>query len=310
MTVYDAMRPLLPEGLVLANEPMSRHTSFKIGGPAEVYVTPENSQQLAEIWQACQLKGYPVTVLGDGCNVLVADEGIKGVVITTNRMNHIEADAPFLTAGSGTKMARLAETACKAGLKGLEFASGIPGTVGGGVFMNAGAYGHEMKDVCESVDVLLPDGNVLTYPRESLGLSYRTSRFQGEKCIITAVKFKLAPGNPEEIRAHMNDLNSRRRASQPLSYPSAGSAFKRPAQEGFYASRMVDECGLKGFTVGGAQVSEKHAGFIINTGNATAADVIGLMEAVREKVHKTYGIWLTPEVQMLGFVPADEGGID
>jgi len=299
MTVYDTIRPLLPKGLVLADEPMSRHTSFKIGGPAEVYATPENTHQLKQIWQACLNKGYPVTILGDGCNVLAADEGIKGVVIATNRMNQIEVNAPYLTAGSGTKMARMAETACKAGLAGLEFASGIPGTVGGGVFMNAGAYGQDMQAVCESVEALLPDGSLISYPREQLGFSYRTSRFQKERAIITSATFKLTPANPEDIRAKMALLNNRRRESQPLSYPSAGSAFKRPAKEGLYASKMIDDCGLKGFTIGGAQVSEKHAGFIINTGNATAADVKNLMEAIRDKVHKAYGVWLEPEVQMI-----------
>ena len=301
MTIYDAIRPLLPTGLVLADEPMARHTSFKIGGPAEVYVTPENTQQLSTIWQACQQAGHPITVLGDGCNVLVADEGIKGVVIATNRMNNIETNAPYITAGSGTRLARLAETACKAGLAGLEFASGIPGTVGGAVFMNAGAYGYEIKDICESVEVLQPDSRILSYARKLLGFGYRTSRFQYENTVITAARFKLAPGNPEDIRAKMNDLNSRRRNTQPLDYPSAGSAFKRPAKEGVYAAKLIEDSGLKGFTVGGAQISEKHAGFIVNKGNATAADVQALMKAVREKVHQASGIWLEPEVQLLGF---------
>jgi len=299
MTVFDTVSSLLPKGLVHANEPMSRHTSFKIGGPAEVYVTPENTCQLTEIWQACLHAGYPITVLGGGCNVLVADEGIKGVVIATSRMCHIETNAPYITAGSGTRLARLAETACKAGLSGLEFAHGIPGTVGGAVFMNAGAYGYNIQDVCESVEVLKLDGTIESYPRQELGFSYRTSRFQGENEIITGATFKLTPGNPEVIRAKINELNSRRREKQPLCYPSAGSTFKRPAQEGFYASKMIDECGLKGLSVGDAQVSEKHAGFIVNKGNATAADVLALMESVQEKVHKAYGIWLEPEVQII-----------
>jgi len=302
MTVYDTISPLLPQGLVLADEPMSRHTSFKIGGPAEVYVTPEDTYQLTIIWQACLQQGFPITVLGGGCNVLAADEGIKGVVITTNRMNQIEddTDAQCIKAGSGTKLARLAETACKSGLAGLEFAHGIPGTVGGAIFMNAGAYDGNMQAVCESVEVLQPDGNLLLHGRSELCFGYRASRFQSENVIITSAIFKLAKGNPDEIRTKINNLNSRRREKQPLCYPSAGSAFKRPAEEGFYASKMIDKCGLKGLTVGGAQVSKKHAGFIINTGNATAADVIALMEAVKDKVHKAYGIWLEPEVQLLG----------
>jgi len=280
---------------------MSRHTSFRIGGPAEVYVTPENTRQLHTVWQACRQAGIPVTVLGDGCNVLAADSGIKGVVVATALMNQVQVDAPFITAGSGTKLARLAETACKTGLAGLEFASGIPATVGGAVYMNAGAYKSEIKDVCESVEVLLPDGNIATYERGLLGFGYRTSRFQNEDEIITAARFKLTPGCPDEIRATMNDLNNRRRTTQPLDYPSAGSAFKRPAKEGYYAAKLIDDNGLKGFTIGGAQVSEKHAGFIINKGNAKASDVLALMKAVQEKVYKSSGIWLEPEVQMLGF---------
>lgn len=301
MTVYDNIRSLLPQGMVLADEPMSRHTSFKIGGPAEVYVTPENTMQMSTIWEACQEAGYPITILGAGCNVLVADEGIKGVVVTTKRVNQIKIEAPFITVGSGAKLAGLADAACKAGLAGLEFASGIPGTVGGAVYMNAGAFNSDMQAVCESVEVLLPDGRVLNYARKLLDFGYRASRFQGENTIITAARFKLAPGKSEEIEAKMNDLNNRRRITQPLSYPSAGSAFKRPAIEGQYASKLIDEAGLKGFTIGGAQVSEKHTGFIINKGNATAADVLALMEAIKEKVYTSSGIWLEPEVQMIGF---------
>jgi len=290
--------------MVFANEPMSRHTSFKIGGPAEVYVTPENNLQMSEVWKACLQAGYPMTVLGGGCNVLVADKGIKGVVIATNRMNHTSVANACITAGCGTKLARLADAAYNAGLAGLEFVSGIPGTVGGAVFMNAGAFGHNIQDVCESAEVLLPDGNIVSYTCEQINFGYRASRFQTENAIITSATFILTPSKPEEIKAKTLKLNTHRRDSQPLCYPSAGSAFKRPAKEGFYAAKLIDDCGLKGFTIGGAQVSEKHAGFIVNKGNATAADVLALMEAIREKVHSAYGIWLEPEVQMLG-----EGGI-
>jgi len=300
MTIFNTLRPLLPEGLVLADEPMHRHTSFKIGGPAEVYVTPRDTTQLAKIWQACKER-YPVTVIGGGCNVLVSDKGIKGVVIATKSMNEIKIDGHTIKAGSGTRLSALADAACKAGLGGLEFIAGIPGTVGGAVFMNAGAYKHETKDVCESATALLPDGEIVCYKQDDLALGYRTSRFQNQTAIITEASFRLAPCDPEEIRAIVNDLNSRRRSTQPLCYPSAGSAFKRPSQLDTYAARLIDENGLKGFTVGGAQVSEKHAGFVINTGNATAADVLALLEAVRQKVHQASGIWLEPEIQMLGF---------
>jgi len=301
MSAYNTIYPLLPEGLVLADELMSRHTSFKIGGPAEVYVTPKNTHQLATVWQACQKAGYPVTVLGGGCNVLVSDQGIKGVVIATGQMNEIKTQGTRIVAGSGTSLSKLAEAAYKAGLSGLEFASGIPGTVGGAIYMNAGAYEYEIKDICEAVTVLLPCGEVKTYKKEALALSYRTSRFQNETAIITEGEFNLTPKPSEEIRAKMIGLNTRRRSTQPLGDPSAGSTFKRPPIKDKYAARLIDEAGLKGFTIGGAQVSEKHAGFVINTGNATAADVLALMEAVKEKVYASSGIMLEPEVQMLGF---------
>jgi len=301
MTAYDVICPLLPLGLVLANEPMCRHTSFKIGGPAEVFVTPCNSGQLADVWQACQKAGYSVTVLGGGNNVLVSDAGVRGVVITTGQMNEIKIDGVTITAGSGTKLCKLAEAACKAGLGGLEFAHGIPGTVGGAVYMNAGAYYHEIRDVCESVTVMLPCGEIVCYKKEALALGYRTSRFQNETAIILEASFRLEIKNPNEIRDKMDDLMVRRRSTQPLNKKSAGSTFKRPAVQDKYAARLIDESGLKGFTIGGAQVSDKHAGFVINTGSATAADVLALMDAVREKVHADSGIWLEPEVQMIGF---------
>ena len=303
MTIYNTISQLLPTGLTLPNEPMSRHTSFKIGGPAEVYAMPETTSQLQQIWQACLKNNWPVTVLGGGCNVLVSDAGIKGVVIATGNMKqiHIDHDAQTITAGSGTRLGTLAEAACKAGLSGLEFASGIPGTVGGAVYMNAGAYGHEIKDVCEAVQALLPTGETPLYERAQLGLAYRTSRFQSTNEIITAATFRLTPKNPEEIRAYTTELNNRRKQSQPLDYPSAGSAFKRPAIQGVYAARLIDDHGLKGLTIGGAQVSEKHAGFIINKAGATANDVTNLIAKIQETIQAKSGIKLEPEVQLLGF---------
>ncbi|MCL2361343.1 MAG: UDP-N-acetylmuramate dehydrogenase [Defluviitaleaceae bacterium] len=300
--MFNDIRQLLPTSLVLANEPMAKHTSFKIGGPAEVFVTPKDTTQLAAIWKTCLEKGYPVTILGGGNNVLVSDDGIKGVVITTTRMNKIQINENEITAGSGTKLHILADTAKEIGLSGLEFAHGIPGTVGGAVFMNAGAYNHETKDVCEKVIAMLPNGEVITHAKESLAFGYRKSRFQKETAIITEAKFRLSPKSPDEIKAYMDHLMTKRRDTQPLDKKSAGSTFKRPNEPNRYAARMIDECGLKGFTIGGAQVSEKHAGFVINTGNATAADVLNLMATVKEKVHAATGIWLEPEMQMLGFM--------
>ena len=301
MTAFNTISSLMPTGRVLSNESMARHTSFKIGGPAEVFVTPQNTAQLAAVWQACQKAGYPVTVLGGGNNVLVSDAGIKGVVIVTSQMNEIKIEGSIITAGSGTKLCKLAETACNAGLSGLEFAHGIPGTVGGAVYMNAGAYNGEIRNVCESVTVLLPNGEVVCYKKDSLAFGYRTSRFQKEAAIITETSFNLTPKGSDEIKEKMDDLMARRRRTQPLNKKSAGSTFKRPAVPDKYAAKLIDESSLKGFTVGGAQVSTKHAGFVINTGSATAADVLALMEAVREKVYADSGIWLEPEVQMMGF---------
>jgi len=312
MKIYNAVSQLLPKNLVLANEPMSCHTSFKIGGPAEVYTMPENAKQASDIWQLCQKEGFPLTVVGDGCNVLVSDDGIKGIVLATSRMNHITKGITpptssnqtnisdnCIIAGSGTKLSKLAEAACNAGLSGLEFASGIPGTVGGAVYMNAGAYGSEIKDVCTSVEALHTNGEIANHTQ--LGFAYRSSRFQNEDAIITSATFCLTKKNTEQIREKMTNLNARRRESQPIGSKSAGSTFKRPAVKDKYASKLIDEHGLKGYTIGGAQVSTKHAGFVINTGNATAKDVLALIAMIQEKIYAQTGIWLEPEVQMLGF---------
>jgi len=330
MTAYETILPLLPEGHVQKNEPMSRHTSFKIGGPADVFATPTNTHELAALWKTCLERGYPITVLGGGCNVLVSDTGIRGVLITTTKMDNITVKSPtpsassqqnvhqiptpedstnnhcptndrYITAGSGTKLAKLADAAYKAGLSGLEFASGIPGTVGGAIYMNAGAFGHEIKDICESVTVLNPTGDTTTYPKETLALGYRASRFQKENTIITEATFKLPPGNPDKIKARTNELNTHRKTTQPLDKPSAGSTFKRPSRPNTYASKLIADNNLKGLTIGGAMVSQKHAGFIINKDNATAIDVLTLMEAIQDKIYKATGIMLEPEVQLLGF---------
>jgi len=299
--MYDIFKTLMPANLVLFNEPMRGHTSFKIGGAADVFVTPETPLQLTAVWKACLERGLPVIVLGGGNNVLVSDAGIRGVVIATGKMTEITVSGMSINAAAGATMGKLADTACKAGLSGLEFAHGIPGTVGGGVYMNAGAYRGEMKDVCTKVTALLPDGETVCYNKADLGLAYRTSRFHNEDAIILKAEFSLTPKPQEEIRATMDDLKTRRRDSQPIEERSAGSTFKRPKVEGMYAARMIEDCGLKGFTIGGAQVSTKHSGFVINIGNATAEDVLRLMDAVQEKIHAQTGIWLEPEVELLGF---------
>jgi len=295
MTPIEAIKPLLND--ILENEPMSNHTSFKIGGNAEVLARPKTTEELSKIWQACRQHDIPFAILGDGTNVLVADEGIRGVVVLTNKMIQLKIDGDRIIAAAGVRLAKLAETACKAGLAGLAFASGIPGTVGGAVYMNAGAYGHDISNVCESVKIQTLAETVIQ-PVEQMHFGYRQSKVQEGNQLILETTFKLTPSDPEKIRKEMTDLNHQRREKQPLDFPSAGSAFKRP--DGHFASKLIQDSHLKGFQIGDAQVSEKHAGFIINKGNATAKDVKDLIEAVRQKVYGNFGVWLEPEIRMLG----------
>lgn len=294
MMPFKAISPLLTD--VQENEPMSRHTSFKIGGPAQVLARPKTTEELINIWNTCHNENIPLTILGDGTNMLVADEGLKGVVVLTNKMNEVKINGTIITAAAGVRLAKLAEEACKENLAGLAFASGIPGTVGGAVYMNAGAYGHEIKDFCQTVQ-MLDNGKSVIVPVEQMGFGYRKSMVQEGRMLVLEATFKLTQGNANEIREEMKNLNNKRRASQPLDYPSAGSTFKRP--EGYFAGKLIEDCGLKGFSIGGAQVSEKHAGFVINKGGATAKDVRDLIEAIRQRVHDRFGVWLEPEVRVL-----------
>lgn len=280
-------------------ELLCRHTSFQIGGPVAVMVFPESQEQMEEIFRLSrQYQAVPM-VLGAGTNVLSPDEGLDALVIETKTgLNTIrDLGDGALEADSGVTMARLATFAMERGFSGLEFAHGIPGTVGGGVYMNAGAYGGEMGQVVTGATVMDPDGTVRELGREELDLSYRHSRFMEENCVILRVRVQLENGERDEIRARMTELMNRRRASQPLEYPSAGSTFKRP-KEG-YAAALIEAAGLKGLTVGGAQVSEKHAGFVINRGRATCRDVLELMGQVQEAVYEHSGIRLEPEVRVL-----------
>jgi len=301
MTFIDALTRLQIEMLV--EEPMSRHTSFRIGGPAEIMVMPKSTEEFLRVWENCKQHEIPLTVLGDGTNVLVADEGIRGVIVVTNKMNGIEKDGELIRAQAGARLSKVAEVACKAGLDGFAGASGIPGTVGGAVFMNAGAYDYCTSDFCQHVSLLVEDSQglaIVVKSAEEMEFGYRKSIIQQgqSRMFVLDATFKLTPGDPAAIRAKMHELNTKRRNSQPLEFPSAGSAFKRP--EGHYAGALIRNSGLKGFTIGGAQVSEKHAGFIINTGGATAKDVLDLVEAVRQKVFADAGVWLEPEIRILG----------
>jgi len=295
--IFDMVKPLLPD--ILPEEPMAKHTTFRIGGPAEVLARPQSTEELIQLWAFCHNNHIPITVLGDGSNVLVSDKGIRGVVIVTNKMNAITVHENSITAQTGVRLAKLADTAASKNLSGLAFASGIPGTVGGAVFMNAGAYEHAIHEVCESVTLLkIGESKPIFLPKAQMEFGYRKSIVQQGGWLILEAEFQLQPGDETAIRAIMTELNGKRRQSQPLEFPSAGSTFKRP--KGYYAGKLISDSGLKGFSIGGAQVSEKHAGFVINKGGASAKDVLDLMEAVRQKVHKNYGVWLEPEVQIIG----------
>ncbi len=280
-------------------EPMSAHTTFKIGGNADVLVTVNTVEELRTVTAACKESNTPCMILGNGSNLLVSDDGIEGAVIVLDGdFKEITADGTILTAGAGAKLSRLCSAAWEHSLSGLEFAYGIPGTVGGAMFMNAGAYGGEMKDVALSVTALTADGEIKEYSAEELNLGYRTSVFKTNGSMILFSKFALHSGDKAEIKARMDDVMSRRKCKQPLEYPSAGSVFKRPV--GAFAGTLIEQCGLKGKTIGGAQVSEKHAGFIINIGGATCDDVMNLVKLVQDTVKAETGFDLEREIIRTG----------
>jgi len=291
----------LPDMKVVCDEPMSRHTTFRVGGPAKRMAFPASGEQLVLLLHFARESGARPLVIGNGSNLLAPDEGLDRLIIDTSQaLNRIgPGTAPHtVTAAAGATLARVADFACKQGLTGLEFAHGIPGTVGGGVCMNAGAYGGEMKQAVRGVSVLFPEEGVRFLSNEEMDFGYRRSLLSDRPdAVVLSAEFALAPGDPETIRAQMQDLLARRKASQPLEYPSAGSTFKRPA--GYFAGTLIDQCGLKGLAVGGAQVSEKHAGFVINAGGATAADVLALIRQVQEHVFGETGVRLEPEVKII-----------
>ena len=290
----DRCPGLTPEEQV----PLSGYTSFAIGGPAAVLVQPENAGELAACLAVCAEAGQTPVILGSGTNVLAPDEGLDRVVIRTRGLEQVTVTGDgLIRADCGLSLARLAKFAWDRGLAGLEFAQGIPGTVGGGVLMNAGAYGGEMAQVCTAVRFLGMDGSTRVFRGPDLGFGYRGSVFQSLDGVIVSAEFRLEPGDPREIKARMDDLAARRRASQPLELPSAGSTFKRPATG--YAAAMIDQAGCKGLRVGGAAVSEKHAGFVVNLGGATAGDVRELMAQVQRRVFDRFGVELEPEVRFL-----------
>lgn len=289
---------LLPDIEVLYLESMARHTSFRIGGPAEMMVFPKSAEELAETLKVSKMLDIKTAILGAGTNVLAPDEGVSGMVICLKDcLGGMELlPGNKIRVFAGVTMTRAAVFAANNGLSGLEFAHGIPGTVGGGVYMNAGAYGGSIDQICESVDVMSMDGELKTLDAAEMGFSYRHSRIEDEQMIVVSAVFALYPKPTEEIRALMHELMGKRSASQPLDLPSAGSAFKRPV--GGYAAALIDQLGLKGLQVGGAAVSEKHAGFVVNLGGATADDVKQLLAKVADKVFDVSGIRLEPEVRI------------
>ena len=290
---------LLGEERVFTGEAMSRHTTFKIGGPADYFLMPDKDTDVGRIVKICKESAIPYFILGNGSNLLVGDAGYRGAVIQIYKnMSAVTVEGTEITVQAGALLSSVAAAAKNAALTGFEFAGGIPGTMGGAVVMNAGAYGGEMKDVLTEVTVMDEEGEIVTLPADKLELGYRTSIIKTAGYIVLEAKLQLKEGNPEVIRETMKDLTIRRTTKQPLEYPSAGSTFKRP--EGYFAGKLIMDSGLAGYQVGGAQVSEKHCGFVINAGGATARDVRTLMDNVRDIVYKKYGVTLEPEVKFLG----------
>lgn len=289
---------ILPEITLRLHEPMAKHTSFRIGGGAEVMAFPKSKEELAKLLKVSALLDCEPVILGAGTNVLAPDEGMAGLVICLKDcLDGMEQlDGTTIRVSAGVTMTRAAVYAANLGVSGMEFAHGIPGTVGGGVYMNAGAYGGEIKDICKAVEVMDRQGNVRVLSGTEMGFSYRHSVLEDSGDIVLSADFALTVADPVDIKARMQELAEKRRASQPLNYPSAGSAFKRPV--GGYAAALIDQTGLKGFQIGGAAVSEKHAGFVVNLGGATAADVKELLKQVSDKVYGASGIRLEPEVRI------------
>lgn len=297
--LYHRLKENCP-GLELGkDEPMARHTTFRIGGPAALMARPASEEQVLDCVALVRESGVPMVVLGNGSNLLVADAGVQAFVLDMTGLNRLERTGEReITAGAGVTLARLASFAAGEGLTGLEFAGGIPGTLGGAVMMNAGAYGGEMVQVVRRTRCLTPQGIIKEIVGEEHQFSYRHSVFSQREDVILSSVLELELGQEEDIRAQMAELAQKRKSKQPLEYPSAGSMFKRP--EGYFAAALIDQCGLKGFTVGGAQVSEKHAGFVVNRGNATCADVLSLVEQVQKRVKEQTGVELEMEVRCLG----------
>ena len=298
--MLEILQKLVGEKQVWEQEPMSDHTTFRVGGCARYLVEPKDKKQLAEVITACQREGMPYYIVGNGSNLLVSDAGYDGVIIHLfKNMSDLKVQGEQIHLQAGVLLVRAASVACREGLTGLEFASGIPGTVGGALVMNAGAYGGEMKDVVHTVTVLLTDGSVRAYTNEEMEFGYRKSRIGAEHSIVLEAVLALKKGESTKIREQMNQLKEQRVRKQPLEYASAGSTFKRP--EGYFAGKLIEDAGLRGFRIGDAQVSEKHCGFVINRGHATALEIAQEIRHVQKKVYEQTGIQLQTEVKYLGW---------
>ena len=292
--ILQSLRKIVSEENIFVNEPLKNHTTFKVGGPADILVTPTSKEQLIE----CLKLNVPKFVIGNGSNLIVKDKGIRGLVIKTTKLNNITLNGDIIEAEAGAYLGKVAIFARENSLTGFEFASGIPGTVGGGVSMNAGAYGGEMKDVVVETTYCDLEGNTYIIDNEAHEFGKRKSFFTGKDFVVLSTKIKLSEGNKEEIANKMEELRVARNTKQPVTMPSAGSVFKRP--EGYFAGKLIEDSGLKGYTIGGAQVSTLHAGFIVNVGDATAKDILDLIKHIQEVVMKDYGVVLETEVKMVG----------
>ncbi|MDE7187128.1 MAG: UDP-N-acetylmuramate dehydrogenase [Lachnospiraceae bacterium] len=297
--MYDYMKTIIPQERILFHEPMSRHTTFRVGGEAEYFVMVRTEEELTKLIFYLNQIEEEYFILGNGSNLLVGDKGYRGVVLKLDGpMEEVSVEGNVIRAGAGALLSKVAAEAKNHGLSGMEFAAGIPGSIGGGVVMNAGAYGGEMKQVVVSVRGLDTEGQILLLDNETMEFGYRTSAIKNRSVIVLEVTLRLTEGNPEEIGARMEELALLRRSKQPLEYPSAGSTFKRP--EGYYAGKLIMEAGMRGYRIGGAQVSDKHCGFVVNTGKATAADIREVIEEVQQRVKERFHVSLEPEIIFLG----------
>lgn len=302
--VIQALKKFVPEENICLQEPMAAHTTFRVGGPADCFLQLENTEQLIRVQRYLNQVGVPFFLLGNGSNLLVSDDGYRGVILQIGqRMSKIEVNDCMITAQAGASLAQVARAAMEHGLTGLEFASGIPGTVGGGVVMNAGAYDGEMSQVVVQVNVVNSEGEVMELDNSTMEFGYRTSTIKSNPFTVTEVTFRLEKGDREQIKARMDELASRRREKQPLEYPSAGSTFKRP--KGYFAGKLIMDAGLRGYQSGGARVSDKHCGFVINTGGATAWDIYDVIREVQERVKEKFNVDLETEVLFLGWEMKD-----